>query len=114
MAIDAEGYVAIKGRAKRFVKIAGEMVSLGAIEDLLSGLWPEDMVAASQRPTRGGANASCWPRRTSARRKGEVEAWMKIKGAATPGLTNGTIREDEDIVFGVEIAGIKLLRVDDA
>ncbi len=40
--IDGEGYITIKGRAKRFAKIAGEMVSLTAVESYLSHLWPEN------------------------------------------------------------------------
>ena len=34
------------GRAKRFAKIAGEMISLGAIEMMVQKLWPEDFHAA--------------------------------------------------------------------
>jgi acyl-[acyl-carrier-protein]-phospholipid O-acyltransferase/long-chain-fatty-acid--[acyl-carrier-protein] ligase len=41
VAIDADGFVTIKGRAKRFAKVAGEMVPLGAVEEFVGKVWPE-------------------------------------------------------------------------
>jgi acyl-[acyl-carrier-protein]-phospholipid O-acyltransferase/long-chain-fatty-acid--[acyl-carrier-protein] ligase len=38
--VDDDGCVIIKGRAKRFAKLGGEMVSLAAIETMVADLWP--------------------------------------------------------------------------
>jgi acyl-[acyl-carrier-protein]-phospholipid O-acyltransferase/long-chain-fatty-acid--[acyl-carrier-protein] ligase len=41
VSVDAEGYLHILGRMKRFAKVSGEMVSLSAVEDALAGAFPQ-------------------------------------------------------------------------
>ncbi len=55
--IDAEGFITIKGRVKRFAKIAGEMVSLEVVEQIAALAGPSDQHASTSVPddSRGEA-----------------------------------------------------------
>jgi acyl-[acyl-carrier-protein]-phospholipid O-acyltransferase/long-chain-fatty-acid--[acyl-carrier-protein] ligase len=50
VSIDGEGFVTIEGRVKRFAKIGGEMISLGAVEEFIYQLWPDHQHAVINLP----------------------------------------------------------------
>jgi acyl-[acyl-carrier-protein]-phospholipid O-acyltransferase/long-chain-fatty-acid--[acyl-carrier-protein] ligase len=81
-----DGYIFIRGRAKRFAKIGGEMVSLAAVEAMASGLWPdnthvcvalpdarrgESLVLVTDKPDADKAALSAY-----AREQGIAELWV--------------------------------------
>jgi acyl-[acyl-carrier-protein]-phospholipid O-acyltransferase/long-chain-fatty-acid--[acyl-carrier-protein] ligase len=81
VAIDAEQFITIRGRAKRFAKIAGEMVSLTAVEQICGDLWPEDPPAVVAVPdARKGERLVMVTTRIGATRA-QLQAWMKERGA---------------------------------
>jgi len=53
--VDEHGYVMILGRAKRFAKVGGEMVSLSAVEEFAARVWPgaEHAVVTLPDPRKG-------------------------------------------------------------
>jgi acyl-[acyl-carrier-protein]-phospholipid O-acyltransferase/long-chain-fatty-acid--[acyl-carrier-protein] ligase len=80
--IDARGFVTIKGRAKRFAKIGGEMVSLAAIEQLAAELWPRaTSAAATEIDPRKGERIVLVTQQKDATRA-DFMAYAKSKGAS--------------------------------
>ncbi|MGJ0397221.1 MAG: acyl-[ACP]--phospholipid O-acyltransferase [Methylocystis sp.] len=80
--VDAEGYVTIKGRAKRFAKIGGEMVSLAAIELLAAELWPDALsAAATEIDPRKGERIILVTQKKDATRA-DFQTYAKSKGAS--------------------------------
>ncbi|MBF0421483.1 MAG: AMP-binding protein [Magnetococcales bacterium] len=55
--MDADGFVWIQGRVKRFAKVGGEMVSLAAVETIAAEEWPDSLhgVVAVDDPQKGEA-----------------------------------------------------------
>jgi acyl-[acyl-carrier-protein]-phospholipid O-acyltransferase/long-chain-fatty-acid--[acyl-carrier-protein] ligase len=41
VSVDDDGYIAIRGRIRRFAKVGGETVSLTVVENCASALWPD-------------------------------------------------------------------------
>ena len=80
--IDAEGFVTVKGRAKRFAKIGGEMISLAAVEALAAELWPGALSAVAAVPDpRKGEKLVLITQMPGAKRP-DFQAFAKSKGAA--------------------------------
>ena len=50
VAIDEDGFLAIRGRLKRFAKIGGEAISLAVVENIAAALWPDNRHAAVAIP----------------------------------------------------------------
>ncbi len=82
VAIDEQGYIAIKGRAKRFAKVGGEMISLAAVEMLAAELWPNYNSAVIAIPDdRKGERLILVTDKHSATRA-EFQAYARSKHAA--------------------------------
>ena len=57
VSIDEDGFIAIRGRLKRFAKIGGETVSLAVVENCAAALWPDNAHAAVAVPDRAQGRA---------------------------------------------------------
>lgn len=78
--VDKAGYVTICGRAKRFAKIAGEMVSLSLVETTVKELWPEASHAVISVPDeRKGEQLALYTEQQSASREAVI-AYIKQQG----------------------------------
>ncbi|MEN0001332.1 MAG: AMP-binding protein [Pseudomonadota bacterium] len=98
--IDKNGFMAIRGRAKRFAKIAGEMVSLGAVEMLVKAFWPEADHAAVSVPDRRKGERIILATTTPKPDKQSLVAFSKKKGVTELMVPQSFLHLDEIPVLG--------------
>jgi acyl-[acyl-carrier-protein]-phospholipid O-acyltransferase/long-chain-fatty-acid--[acyl-carrier-protein] ligase len=82
VSIDADGFIAIKGRAKRFAKIGGEMVSLAAVEAIATELWPDAISAVVAAPDRRKGERLVLVTQCRDATRAAIQAFAKSKGAS--------------------------------
>ncbi|WP_197277048.1 acyl-[ACP]--phospholipid O-acyltransferase [Sphingomonas profundi] len=98
--LDGEGFVTIRGRAKRFAKIGGEMVSLPAVEGYAASLWPDAAHAVVTRPDpRKGEQLVLFTTRPDAA-AGPLGAWGRANGVAELALPR-----DVRVVAAIPVLG---------
>jgi acyl-[acyl-carrier-protein]-phospholipid O-acyltransferase/long-chain-fatty-acid--[acyl-carrier-protein] ligase len=98
--IDAEGFVTIKGRAKRFAKVGGEMISLASVEALATELWPDTPSAVTTVPdARKGEKLVLVTQGNGATRT-DFQAFAKSKGAAELMVPSEIVVVDKMPVLG--------------
>ncbi|HKS36308.1 MAG TPA: AMP-binding protein [Verrucomicrobiae bacterium] len=82
--VDADGFVFILGRLKRFAKVSGEMVSLTAVEDALAGAFPQYglrcQVAVLSRPDEDKGEALIAVTNEPRLQLDEIRSAIKAKG----------------------------------
>lgn len=84
--INNAGFITIMGRAKRFAKIGGEMISLAAIEQYAVQLWPDAQHAAISVPDARKGEAIILATTEPAATLPELTAFMKSHGASELGI----------------------------
>ncbi|MET3520442.1 AMP-binding protein [Mesorhizobium abyssinicae] len=100
VSIDRDGFITIRGRAKRFAKIAGEMVSLGAVEMLVQSLWPEERHAAVAVPDKRRGERIVLVTTADDASAEELRAFGKKAGAAELMVPNDIVKVEEIPVLG--------------
>ncbi len=100
VSINDEGYMSIRGRLKRFAKIAGEMVSLAVVENCASAVWPDNLHAAAILPDpKKGEQVILVTDKQDAQRS-LLLAWAQSHGVPEIAVPKKLVSVDEIPVLG--------------
>ena len=100
VSMNDDGHYVIRGRMKRFAKIGGEMVSLMAIENNASAVWPEKIHAAAILPDpKRGEQIVLMTEEKDAKRQ-DLLSWAQSHGVPEISVPKKIISVDSLPVLG--------------
>jgi acyl-[acyl-carrier-protein]-phospholipid O-acyltransferase/long-chain-fatty-acid--[acyl-carrier-protein] ligase len=80
--IDEQGFIAIRGRVKRFAKIGGETVSLAVVENIAAAIWPDNHHAAVTMADRAKGEQIVLVTDVAGARRLDLVAWAQNHGVS--------------------------------
>jgi len=98
--IDADGYITILGRVKRFAKIGGEMVSLTAVEGMAGGVWPTGHHAVVAVPDSKKGERLVLVTDVASAESARLTEWARDNGAPELAVPKKIIKVDTIPVLG--------------
>lgn len=115
VSVDKEGFIAIRGRLKRFAKIGGEMVSLAVVENCASAIWPDHMHAAVALADDRKGEQIVLVTDAPAANRGEMIAWARNHGVPELAVPRSIVMTTSVPVLGTgktDYVGVKTLAID--
>jgi len=98
--VDADGFIFIKGRSKRFAKIGGEMVSLLSVENVINSKWEGFITGAVNIPDPKKGEQIILITNCPDITKEEMIKAFKAAGVTELGLPSRVIVTDEPPILG--------------
>jgi acyl-[acyl-carrier-protein]-phospholipid O-acyltransferase/long-chain-fatty-acid--[acyl-carrier-protein] ligase len=100
VSIDEDGFIAIRGRLKRFAKIGGETVSLSVVENVAAALWPDHHHAAVTVPDERKGEQIVLVTNAREARRVELIGWAQAHGVSELAIPRRVMVVDAIPVLG--------------
>ncbi len=110
VSFDADGFIRIQGRLKRFAKIGGEMVSLAVVENCASAIWPDNLHAAVALPDPRKGEQVILLSDAPDCNHADILAWARNHGVPELAVPRKVFHVEEIPVLGtgkIDYAGVK-------
>lgn len=99
-AIDGDGFIAIRGRMKRFAKVGGETVSLAVVENIAAALWPDNHHAVVAVPDQTKGEQIVLVTDVADARRLDLVAWAQNHGVSELAVPRRIVTVEELPVLG--------------